>query len=106
LAGRGRPRWLRNLLAACAVALAVVVAGTRVMLGVHWFTDVLAGLALGWGWLALCSIGFGGRLLRFGEPVAEAEHAADVVDAAEGRSNATAQRASGAARRMIRARDG
>jgi hypothetical protein len=26
-----------------------------------------SGLALGWGWFALCSIAFGGRMLRFGD---------------------------------------
>jgi membrane-associated phospholipid phosphatase len=69
LLGRGRPRGVRNALAGGAVALAVLVAGSRVMLGVHWFTDVLAGMAVGWAWLAACSIAFGGRLLRFGQPV-------------------------------------
>ncbi len=29
------------------------VGATRVLLGVHWLSDVVAGLVLGWGWLAL-----------------------------------------------------
>jgi undecaprenyl-diphosphatase len=39
------------------------------MLDLHWVSDVVAGLALGWGWFAACTIAFGGWLLRFGEPV-------------------------------------
>jgi membrane-associated phospholipid phosphatase len=35
---------------------------------VHWLTDVLAGLALGWGWFALCSIAFVGQMFRFRVP--------------------------------------
>jgi undecaprenyl-diphosphatase len=48
------------------VGLAVAVGATRVLLGVHWLSDVIAGLALGWAWFAVCAIAFGGRLLRFG----------------------------------------
>ena len=50
------------------------VAGTRVLLGVHWLTDVLAGLAVGWAWFALWSIAFGGRLLEFGARGAGRQH--------------------------------
>jgi undecaprenyl-diphosphatase len=64
-------------LAGVAAGVAAAVASTRVLLGVHWLTDVMAGLALGWAWFCLCSIAFGGRLLRFGAPVAVAERVAD-----------------------------
>lgn len=70
--GRGTSRSSRIVLGSAAGAVAAAVAATRVLLGVHWFTDVLAGTALGWGWFALCSIAFGGRALRFGRPVAAA----------------------------------
>ena len=71
LLGRRRSRQTRAGLAAAAAGLTALVACTRVLLGVHWTTDVLAGAALGWGWAALCSIAFGGRLLRFGTPAEE-----------------------------------
>ena len=60
-----------------AVAIAVAVAATRVALGVHWTTDVVAGLLVGWTWFALCAIAFGGRVLHFGEPVEVVEAEAD-----------------------------
>ena len=53
-----RPQWNRSLIIGSAIALAVLVAGTRVVLGVHWTTDVLAGLALGWTWCLLCAWAF------------------------------------------------
>jgi undecaprenyl-diphosphatase len=79
LAGLGRSKRVKATLASVAAAIAVGIATTRVFLGVHWFTDVLAGLILGWSWFALCSMAFGGRLLRFGAPVAQAERAAESI---------------------------
>lgn len=66
VAGRwwGRRAW--PALAGVAVGVAVGVACSRVLLDVHWLTDVLAGLALGWVWFAVCAIAFGGRVLSFG----------------------------------------
>jgi undecaprenyl-diphosphatase len=64
--GRDRSRRGRAALAGGAVAIAVAVACSRVLLDVHWLSDVVAGLALGWAWFTLCAIAFGGRLLRFG----------------------------------------
>ena len=81
LVGRRRNRRVRAALAGGATAIAVTVAGTRVLLGVHWLTDVLAGLAIGWAWFALWSIAFGGRLLHFGAPAELAEDLADREDA-------------------------
>jgi undecaprenyl-diphosphatase len=74
---RRRSHRVRVVLAGIAAGLAAAVASTRVFLGVHWFTDVLAGLLIGWAWFAICSIAFGGPLLRFGVPVAVAESEAD-----------------------------
>lgn len=74
---RRRPPRVRALLAAGAAAIAVGVACSRVMLGVHWLSDVVAGLAFGWAWFSVCAIGFGGRFLRFGAPVKEATRAAE-----------------------------
>jgi membrane-associated phospholipid phosphatase len=67
--GLGRSPGARALLIGVAVAIAVAVGCSRVLLGVHWFSDVIAGLALGWSWFALCAVAFGGWMLNFGEPI-------------------------------------
>jgi membrane-associated phospholipid phosphatase len=64
--GRGLRRPARHVLIAAAIATAVAVAGSRVLLDLHWLSDVIGGLALGWAWFAICGIAFGGRMLRFG----------------------------------------
>lgn len=69
---RGRSPRVRAALAGIAVGIAVAVACSRVFLGVHWASDVVAGLLLGWAWFGLCSVAFGGRFLRFGAPAKEA----------------------------------
>jgi undecaprenyl-diphosphatase len=48
---RGLPRGRASVI---AVTVPVVVATTRVVLGVHYVTDVVAGLLLGWGCAAIC----------------------------------------------------
>lgn len=53
---------------AVAAAVAIAVAASRVLLGVHWITDVVAGLVVGWTWFTVVSLLFGGRLVRLGEP--------------------------------------
>ena len=67
---------VRAVLTGVAVGLAVAVASSRVLLDVHWLSDVIAGLILGWVWFTICAVAFGGRLLRFGVPL---EVAAETV---------------------------
>jgi len=83
LFGRNRSRKVQALLVGVAAAIAVAVAASRVLLGVHWLTDVIAGLLLGWGCFALVSIAFGGRVMHFGEPVENAQDAAEAADGSQ-----------------------
>ena len=45
---------LKSFVFAVAVLLALIVGASRVYLGVHWLTDVLAGWALGAAWAMIC----------------------------------------------------
>jgi len=78
LARRRSPR-TRALLAGGAAGIAVGVATSRVMLDVHWMSDVIAGLAFGWAWFSICAVAFGGRFLNFGAPLKKAEQVAEAL---------------------------
>jgi membrane-associated phospholipid phosphatase len=73
LATRARSRRAQALIVGACTAAATSIAATRVLLGVHWLSDVIAGLAVGSAWFCVCAIAFGGRLLRFGAPAEQAE---------------------------------
>ena len=62
---RGHPR----VLLALAGVISVLVAASRVLLGVHFLSDVLAGLALGTGWVAVCTYVFAVWRREEGRPV-------------------------------------
>lgn len=66
-----RPR--RGLLLAMAVLMPVGIASTRVVLGVHYVSDVTAGLLIGWGWAAACTAWFTAWRAEEGRPVAPLE---------------------------------
>ena len=63
-----RPTARRRLVGA-AVAIALLVAASRVLLGVHYLSDVTAGLLLGFGWTAACTRVFALWRREEGRPV-------------------------------------
>ena len=87
--GRGRPRMVRAALAAGAALIAFAVAASRALLGVHWLTDVIGGLAVGYGWFVVVAVIFGGRAQRLGDPVTarpQGVEPANVTTSAGGRT--------------------
>lgn len=66
---RHESRRVRAVAAAAAACVTFSVAASRALLGVHWLTDVIAGVTVGWVWFLLAALAFGGRLQRLGEPV-------------------------------------
>lgn len=65
--GRQQPRKVQGVLAGLAALVAASVAVSRALLGVHWVTDVLGGLALGWGWFMIVAVIYGLRTQRMGD---------------------------------------
>ena len=76
LAGR-----LRRLAVGVALVVPLLVAASRVVLGVHYLSDVLAGLALGWGWVAMCTAVFTRWRAEEGRPVHPLTEGVDPVPA-------------------------
>jgi membrane-associated phospholipid phosphatase len=64
------PRAARRALVVAALTVPVVVAATRVLLGVHYLTDVAAGLALGWAGVAVVTAVFVAQRRDEGLPAA------------------------------------
>ena len=87
--GRTLRRPARQLVIAAAIGIAVAVAASRVLLDLHWLSDVVGGLALGWAWFALCAVVFGGRLLV---PTAAAHLAAVHAESPDGSPSAARTR--------------
>jgi undecaprenyl-diphosphatase len=56
LAWPGRTRAARAGMVAAAVLWVGAVGLTRIYLGVHWFSDVIAGWLVGGAWLAVCVV--------------------------------------------------
>lgn len=53
---RGRALWL-----GAAAGLVLLIGASRLVLGVHFLSDVLAGFSAGMVWLVLCAVGIFGR---------------------------------------------
>lgn len=58
LLGHGKPGWQQSAYALYAAGMAVLVAFSRLYLGAHWFSDVIASFGLGIAWIALLGIAY------------------------------------------------
>ncbi|MBC7599355.1 MAG: phosphatase PAP2 family protein, partial [Polaromonas sp.] len=97
LLAHGRPPRIRFTITLLAAGLIVCIAFSRLYLGAHWLSDVLASLSLGTAWVALLSIAYlryastehlparalafaaSGALLVAGLAVVLTHHAADLA---------------------------
>lgn len=51
-------KWLKWLFIIILASLAILIPFSRVVLGVHFFTDIVAGIALSFAWLMMCIMVF------------------------------------------------
>jgi membrane-associated phospholipid phosphatase len=58
----------RTLIFVCAATLIVVVAASRVILGLHYLLDVVGGMLAGIAWLSLCLLAIGRLARRWRSP--------------------------------------
>jgi undecaprenyl-diphosphatase len=77
---RGSRRIVRAGAAAVAALISFAVAASRAVLGVHWLTDVVTGLVIGYGWFVVCAVLFGGRAQRLGDPASRSPSASAPAD--------------------------
>lgn len=68
---QGQSRRARIAIVSGAVVTAMAIAATRALLGVHWLTDVIAGVAIGWAWFLLVTAVLGRRVSAAFDPVSE-----------------------------------
>jgi membrane-associated phospholipid phosphatase len=77
---RARSALVRGLFIALAVVVPLVVGASRMYRGMHYFSDVLGGLALGWVWLLATvrgiRLGVAHRALRHGGTAGQAGRSA------------------------------
>ena len=58
LLGHGKSASQKTLFAGSAIAIALLVAFSRIYLGAHWFSDVVASFGLATAWVALLAMGY------------------------------------------------
>lgn len=58
LLGHGKPAWEKSAFALGAAGIALLVAFSRIYLGAHWLSDVIASFGLGIAWIALLAIAY------------------------------------------------
>ena len=58
LLARGKPPNIRTAITLVAAVLIALISFSRLYLGAHWFSDVLAGLSMGLAWVALLGIAY------------------------------------------------